>query len=378
MNAGRAVLNGTDIYADFLNTWPPFFSIFAVPLSLLDSVSPVLIRSIWLLAIGFAWFGILRISCRIFLDKILVFKARSEDEIAWTDWRILLPFLLVFRFIIDDLSNIQINSILLFTCLFIIDQVMKGKHVLPAILMALAISIKVYPIFLLVFLLWKRQWKFGLLSCAFILVINGLSLVVFGSDLGGAYYIEWFHHRLGGPIILHHKNQSIFPLLTALLSDVSRGFDIKYNIASLNVDLVKKIAATIVVLVASWPLWKMRRPLQSTSSEMLKWQWAIALGAIPLLSPLAWKYYFVFLFPLFLQLIVRFQKNYSITNSRLWLFYLATVLLILTTDGIIGIYFSDLFEVFGCITLGTIVLVLLSLMFHNELVRDGVSKFDQA
>lgn len=374
VNAGNAVLNGTPIYADFLNTWPPFFSIFAVPLSLLDSVSPVLIRSIWLLAIGFAWLGILRISCRIFLDKILVFKAHSDDEIAWTDWRILLPFLLVFRFIIDDLSNIQINSILLLTCLFILDQVKQGKHILPALLMGLIVSLKVYPIFLLFFLFWKQLWKVSLFSIGFILAINGLSFLVFGLDLGVEYYTEWFHYRLGGPIILHHKNQSIFPLVTALLSDVSRGFDIKYNLASLNLDLVKKISAIIVVMASAWPLWNMRGSLKSTSAEILKWQWAIALGAIPLFSPLAWKYYFVFLFPLFLQLIRQFKKSYSISNPRLWLFYLAAVLLILTTDGIIGVYYSDLFEVFACISVGTILLLLLGLLFHGQLDRNGLPK----
>ena len=38
INAGNNVLNGVDIYGDYLNTWPPLFSIFSVPLALLDNL----------------------------------------------------------------------------------------------------------------------------------------------------------------------------------------------------------------------------------------------------------------------------------------------------------------------------------------------------
>ena len=48
---GKAFLDGRDIYRDTpagTNTWPPFFSLAAVPLGLLDRLSPYLARIVWI------------------------------------------------------------------------------------------------------------------------------------------------------------------------------------------------------------------------------------------------------------------------------------------------------------------------------------------
>jgi hypothetical protein len=81
------------------------------------------------------------------------------------------------------------------------------------------------------------------------------------------------------------------------------------------------------------------------------------LGAIPLLSPLAWKYYFIFLFPAYYLVIRSFLQGYRNT----WTFSLLMVsfaLCTLTTDGIWGKDISDIFQLYGCVTFGAIALLI--------------------
>ena len=39
INAGHLALNIQNIYSDPLNTWPPLFSVFSIPLALMDGIS---------------------------------------------------------------------------------------------------------------------------------------------------------------------------------------------------------------------------------------------------------------------------------------------------------------------------------------------------
>jgi Glycosyltransferase family 87 len=374
VNAGNSVLNGNSIYTDYLNTWPPFFSIFCVPLAWLDNFSPILVRSIWLIGIGIAWVGIMRLSSRIFLNRRLVFSVVNPNEISWTDWKILLPFLLVFRFVIDDLANIQINSYMLLACLVVIDQIERGKFIVPSLILAFIISLKVYPVFLLLFLVWKRHWHFALYTTALLVMINGISFLVFGWEGAIANYAEWVETRLTGPIILHYKNQSIFPLMAGLFSDVTRGLEIKFNVLSLDLNTVKKLTLVLMIVTSSIPLWNMKGSMQKTSAVLRKWEWAMVLAVIPIFSPLAWKYYFVFLLPIYIQLLMAIRSLPSFKTYPFYLFVLSVILTILTTDGLIGTYYSDVFEIFGCITVGTIILLGLGWHFHSKIRQSSISE----
>lgn len=357
VNAGNAVLNGTPIYADYLNTWPPFFAVFSVPLAIVNNISPVLIRAIWLIGIAFAWIGILRLSSKLFLHKNLTLKASNDEEISVFNWLIILPLLFVFRFVIDDISNLQINSYLLLVCLFVLSEIEKGKTTLPATILALIISLKVYPVFLLAFLLWKRYRKIAGLSVLGLLVINGVSFLIFGFETALSNYHEWVATRLSGPIIIHHKNQSIFGFCSGLFSDISRGEEIKYNLLSLESDLAKKLTILIILLAAILPAWKMRNSHKSTLIAERVWEYALILAVITLVSPLAWKYYFVFLFPLYLVT----YNQIRLKKVQTWMFvtfFMSIALNILSTDGIIGRRASDIMEVYGCITFGSLLLLI--------------------
>ena len=198
VNAGNAVLNGTNIYADYLNTWPPFFSLFSVPLAIGHNLSPLMIRGIWLIGIALTWFGIIRVSNSLFSDR---------SNVSWTNWLILLPLIFTLRFIIEDISNIQINSMLLLASLAAFSFERSGKVLWAGLLLAFIISLKVYPIFILLYFLYKRAWKMAGWTTLFLVALNGFTLMIFGLETGGLYYETFVQDRILGDPIFIHKNQ---------------------------------------------------------------------------------------------------------------------------------------------------------------------------
>ncbi|MBO6517176.1 MAG: DUF2029 domain-containing protein, partial [Bacteroidia bacterium] len=326
VNAGNAVLQGSPIYADFLNTWPPFFSIASVPLALVHNFSPVLIRALWLIGIAFAWFGILRISTSLLYNQPISF--RDKKGIHPLDWKILLPFLFTFRFVIDDLSNIQINSYLLLGSLYAIKLDKDNKSLTAGLLLGLLVTLKVYPVFLLLFFLWRRRWKVVAGSCITIALSVGITWAVFGQVEALNNYQSWLNHKAMGETIMTHKNQSMWPWLQAMFSGEVRLDGIRTHLVDFPPKTAKRIAMGIIAVLGLIPAYRLRyRSNQPTSFH----QFAFVLAAIPLLSPLAWKYYFVFLFPLYLVLS---RLLFSLGQGRSWhkwIFFIALGLSILST-----------------------------------------------
>ena len=367
INAGNAVINSTPIYADYLNTWPPFFSIFSVPLAILDGISPQGIRLLWLLCIVLAWNVIIPLGNKLFLDNKTQ-PMLSRQGIILPEWSVLIPFLFVFRFVIDDISNIQINTFLLLGCLLTIKWYRHGQNAKAGILLGTLIALKVYPIFLLAFFGYRKAFKlvgYGLLTVGLTYV---LSLMVFGVEQANEYYAHWLEHIAMGETIITHKNQSLLPLLTGILSPVSRGLDIQYNIMEITPDLAKRAYYVMVLVVGGLVAMKYwNSSLRSNSKSVTLF--AFMLAAIPILSPLAWKYYFVFLYPIH---VVLYQRVRAKSTHLFWrvVYFVALALTIISTDGLIGNYVSDVLEVFGVITIST----LLFLTVFAKLVSGQIEK----
>ncbi|MFT5724279.1 MAG: hypothetical protein ACI9JN_001397 [Bacteroidia bacterium] len=373
VNAGNAVLNGSPIYSDYLNTWPPFFAIFSVPLALMDGFSPVLIRLLWLVGLIISWYFIIQLIVTLYIGKTLTFKpSKSESQLWVLDWSVLLPFLFILRFVIDDLSNIQINSYLLLACLFVVQCHIKGKPLAGGIVLGLIISLKVYPIFLLFFLVYKRGYRLSISALATVFVTTSVCVLVFGWTGGLNNFLDWWQHKALAGTILTHKNQSIFPMIEGLLTSQSRGVGLYYNILDLDIRLVKKITFGIIGSFGLWIAWLFRKD-KNPSNQVA--QFAFMLAAIPLLSPLAWKYYFVFLFPLLFIQFNRMYKKEVVELVPKILFITSLVLSILSTDGLLGARVSDILEVYGCITWATIFLLLSYLLSYRSVPNLSITTF---
>ena len=384
VNAGHATLAGQNIYNDYLNTWPPFFSVCCVPLSLLDDISGVFIRLIWLLLTVGSMFWLMRITVRwLHGDKLLFpFQKEKLHSITIENDLVFIPLLIIFRYLLENLANIQINVFLLLASIVTISLFIKGKAFLSGMILAFIISLKVFPVFLLMYFLFKREFKIVCWTFLFLLVFNIIPLLVYGFDQGVAYYIHWWNEITSKLELVQHKNQSFFSMLGSLMMAKSAGLDIYINLTDLSLVTFKKISYVIIFLGALYPMYLFRRKLTRKNDSFAYLEYVFVLTSIPILSPLAWKAYFIFLWPGYLFSYYYLFENERIKNLRIrrvmkLLFIISVLLTVFSTDLFLGAYLADLMEVFSSITIGTLLLMaVLIAIYKTEKENNKLGQYD--
>lgn len=158
---GKAFLDGRDIYLDTpvgTNTWPPFFSLAAVPLGLLDRVSPYLAHVVWIALTWASIFWALDLIARLLYGKRLRFRA-DDSSLDIASPELLVPFALTLPFLINNFELLQINMILFTLSLWGLYLQANGRDAAGGIAMALAAALKVMAIAFLPYLLYRKRWR---------------------------------------------------------------------------------------------------------------------------------------------------------------------------------------------------------------------------
>lgn len=173
--AGKNFLNGNNLYflkdqsRQFL--YPPFaglvFSfLFAFPFK----ISAI----IWGISNVFLWLMNILISINIIEQEL---KNSISSKF------IVLSVLFTFNFFIDNLNLLQVNSLNLLFILLAFYYYQKEKFVFTALLLALAICIKVTPIIFILWMLVKNEWKLLFYSILFLIGFSILPLMFRGYSL---------------------------------------------------------------------------------------------------------------------------------------------------------------------------------------------------
>jgi hypothetical protein len=372
INAGNNVLNGVDIYGDYLNTWPPLFSIFSVPLALLDNLNGVANRAIWLAATLLAFFWIIKISVTLLYNKQLLIPFQNPeraDQVAFSNLLVLMPFLFVFRYLLDNMANIQINIFMLAMAMGSLYFTIKNRLGLASFLLAFSVSLKVFTLFLIPFYLYKKKWRLVSYTLCWMAILGALPFLVFGQDLAWHYYQSFYIDRAQPFASVAFKNQSLFAMIRSLLMNESRGFDIFLNFKSYDVHLVKKISYAMVGMIGIIVAYLFSKGKKQNDATFIV-QTFFVITAIPILSPLAWKAYFIFLWPGYLWVYNQIWNNHLNRKSNTVikiLFILSLVGTVLSSEMFLGGYISDLFEIFASITLGTLLLLVIFLIKYSQL-----------
>lgn len=372
VDAGRAVLNGGQLYDDPANTWPPFFSIFSVVLALGDNVSSYFIRFIWLLGSVVSLYYIISISVKIVFDRPLAIQKGSPGMLL-QDPLIIVPLLIMLRYIMDNLANVQINIYMLLLSLLVIRFFTIKRFMWAGLILGLTISLKVYTIFLLLYFLFKREFKVVGWTLLFCLVFNLIPLVVFGFNQYVAYYDQWINEVAPLSFIPQHKNQSIFGMFLRLFTSDYNGFEMSVNVLELQAHTVKRLTYAVIGLAAIFPAYLFRKKLKDLTSIKSILEYSIVFTLIPLFSPISWKAYFIFLWlPYFVLFALLFKAKSNLPGNRLiWLkglFCISILLIVFSSETFVGFYLSDVLEVLSCVTIATIILVFIQVYvaFHIE------------
>ena len=160
---GKAFWDGRDIYLDTqgANTWPPFFSLAAVPLGLLDRVSPYLARVEWIALTWASIFWALDLIARLIYGKSLRLRP-NENSLTLTSPELLLPFALTLPFVINNFELLQVNMILFTLALWGLYLQATGRDAAGGIVLAAAAAMKVMAIAFLPYLLYRKRWRTAL------------------------------------------------------------------------------------------------------------------------------------------------------------------------------------------------------------------------
>ncbi len=369
VNAGNLVLNGENIYSDYLNTWPPFFAVLSVGLAFGDQFNSFLIRFIWLFGTLIAMYYTMTFTVKMVLKDTLNYKGKG---ILFHDPIILIPLLIIFPFILHNLGNIQINIYMLLCVTLCLFFFIRKQYFWLGCILALTISIKIYTIFFLFYFIYKREfipvaWTFG-----FLILFNSIPLFVFGFDQAIEYYQYWLNEVVPRSYIANHKNQSIFGAFLRFFTNEDPTHDLYINVLNENPHHLKLFTYGLIATIAIIPAFLFRKRLKPRDSLHAFLEYAFIFNLIPLLSPLSWKAYFIFLWlPYFLTYNLLFKANTSI-NERIikrlkLLFYSSLILNIGSAEIFVGQYVSDLLEAYSVLTFGTLILLIIQLVLYVKI-----------
>jgi hypothetical protein len=253
--AGQAVIDQTNIYEahnvrGWLYVYPPPFAILMIPFAKLSLVWG---SGLWYLLSIFCLAQATVMSVRL-ANEALPAGAKSID--LWTLYEV--PLLLASPWLVSGLMRCQASGYMVWLMIASIYLYCRGRPVLGGMSLAAAALIKAFPIALLAYFVWQRQWRF-IGACFFFLVLGGLLLpsLVYGWHQTLEYWSQWFH-IVAGPALSSNESRESNLLYAQLLdSQKPRNQSLEALLLSLHVpsQLTKPILALMAVGMFSVMAW---------------------------------------------------------------------------------------------------------------------------
>ena len=302
--AGQQVLQGGDLYARLTN-------------GTLDFIYPPLPAV--LLAVP-AWFGKIPLYLSLCILNSAAWAITSQLSNAMTGskkipaaWLAALPGFATITFVFDMYDLGQPNLVLLALMLFGFWWMQKGRPWLGGSMFALATAIKVFPVAVLPYLLWRRHWAAAAsMIVATFLLLYVVPAPVRGFERNAAELKTWFSAMVGSSSEKGFGqrdeqnwswvNQSVIAVTHRLVRPVNYYMDDpKHAPEYMNViDVSYKTANWIVLAVSGliglgfiWAIPAYRKMTERSTAEEL----GILFCLMTVASPLARQYYFMWLFP---------------------------------------------------------------------------------
>jgi hypothetical protein len=326
--AGQSLLQGRiDLYAaDFAvgkvmdYRYPPFFLLVFIPLWLL----PYKVAAyLWYL------FSVFQIAaCIVFLKNLV-----RPSVISKKIWLLVFCGVGQYFIIILHYGNAHLlTTFLLFGSLYF---ALKRKDTKAAVLMALAITIKLTPAFMLIYFLLQKRWRYLSMVAVFLFVFNIFPAVYFGFAQNTQLVKGWYQHVLvnqefhevNGPINLSLKGQ-LRRYFTEVDYQQRVDKDTRYpavNIASFSpqqVTYVWVFLSAVLLFFAVFLIYRNseqplqdfdKNELQLQATEIFNKKTLVELGLLIslmlMVEPLTSKIYFIaLLWPLTVLAVAVFEK----------------------------------------------------------------------
>lgn len=286
VNAAKALWNGENPYilqSEFPFIYPLFFALIMYPLAVLPYWMANLI---WFLLNLIALIAIVKMTLT-WIQKFL--PENSSDYIV-------LIFVVVissFSVIQNHLLNGQVNILLLFLCLLFFKLQQDNKSMASALVLSLAILIKLVPALFLLWLLLRKRYQTLMMTFIFLTLGLLLPYILVGDQLLSFYSV--------------YVKDFILPGLSGTREAHQAGlfFTIKGCVSYLMPIYGKHIIVTVLSVLLPL-MFIIKAEIDNKKSRMPLAQFHIfglyLLGLL-LLSPMSETHHLIFLFPIFLLIV---------------------------------------------------------------------------
>jgi hypothetical protein len=367
--AAKALRSGSDIYCNAFPvgngewceySYSPFFAFILIPLSYLP---------LWLA--DFIWL-VLNLAALFRIYAILIAWLRVKLVLSETNyrWWVFLVTIFTVRFLLYNLDMSQITIILMWAMLDSIQITMVEKRrYWGGVLLALVITIKLMPVVILPYFLYRRAWRATLATCVSIAFFMLLPIFAYGFSDYWQVLETWF--GVLNPTTAEftvHQNfiseglHSLSALVPALLTDEVTRYGIHRNIADLPFEKMRQILWAVQLFFVVLTVFFLRTlPFQPAKSGMHRtYETGYLLMVVPLIFPHQQKYAFFMILPAVAYIIFRLFLMEKGLQKSILIGIMVVVWLLTTasTDGIIGLKWYKMAQYFKAITWGTILLIL--------------------
>ncbi len=357
------IFAGKDAYAiHYVDGFHYYYSaLFAILIYLLNFLPVYLGNLIWLALNAFLLYRIIILISRYFDLTVLTQKQKILFYI--------LPFLFALRFTLSNFHNQQITICILYLILEGLRFIFSGNKLAGALLIALGINIKLLPVVLLPYLLYRKEFTASFL----IIILYAALLLLPGFILGFAHnnmlIASWWNlinpsntiHNLDVDERSFHSLSTL--LATLLVENVPDKFalHIRRNIMDISYEhLVLILNITRLVLV-SFTLYFLRtKPFYSNVSTLHRFvEISYLLLLIPLIFPHQQDYAFLFVLPAVVFIIyclLTMNPHLPKAKRNVLIFFLSFSYLCCNLSLIFGQY-REYYDHFKILTYGALLLI---------------------
>lgn len=350
LDAGSKILKQENIYAPpFVKGLQYYYSpLFALILSPLAGLNiHFIIELMWLILSGLMLVRIWTLVSSYFDISNLTHKEYY--------WWVGISFFLILRFILYNIAMIQVTVFLLWMFLEGLRLVQKKQFAFGAAILALIINIKLMPIVVIPYLIYRGYFKAVGYTILFIVAFLILPGIFIGFDYNMFLHQEWW--KIINPSNAEHvleaeiTYQSLVGMIPVFITSTESIIALKRNFLDLPVDLAILITNVLRLAVAGLTIYFMGMPFRKKVDALSEIR-AIAylLMAIPLIFPHQQKYAFLFFLPSIIYLVYYIIQKRKVDQSvpfKLFIAFFVLITIVFTPiigSDIIGRYTYDVIQ----------------------------------
>ncbi|MEI8063868.1 MAG: glycosyltransferase family 87 protein [Verrucomicrobiota bacterium] len=283
------MLDGTDIYAvrnprGWAYVYPPPFAVLMVPFALLPLFWSMLI-----------WYvlSVLFLISAVVMCLRLVREAVPEIDATGRMILVVGPLIALSVWFMPGLARGQVNTLLLWLTVGAVYWQRKGQDWRAGSCLAGATLLKIFPIVLLGYFIWRKRWRLALATLVMLAVLTiGLPALVFGWQKNIDYLTEW-GHVVAQPSLAVESARANSPLHEQLISNEKpRNQSLEPVLWRLNCGKAARplaVASSLVMVGLMWWVGRKSAPGNELLIVSAVFVWML------LAQPLAESHYFVLL-----------------------------------------------------------------------------------